>query len=77
MPVWLQRGAAWVSVLAMAGLILVQVWRDAQTLTSTTLAERISTHSLTSVELGGIWSLVGAALYGLARVMKKRSTARE
>jgi amino acid transporter len=75
MPVWLQRAAAWFSVLAMAGLILVQVSRDAQTLANTTLAERISTHSLTSVELGVVWSLIGAALYALARVMKKRSTA--
>src|SRR4030095_783646 len=70
MPVWLQRLAAWVSVLAMGGLIVVQVLRDAQTLRSTSLVERISNHSVTSVELGLVWSLIGAALYVLARVMK-------
>ncbi|HEV8292319.1 MAG TPA: APC family permease, partial [Tepidisphaeraceae bacterium] len=75
MPIWLQRLAAWVSVLAMGGLIVVQVLRDGQTLRSTSLVERISTHSLTSVELGVVWSLIGAALYGLARVMKQRSSA--
>jgi basic amino acid/polyamine antiporter, APA family len=74
-PVWLQRVAAWVSVLAMGGLVLVQVYRDGQTLLSTSLSERISAHSLTSVELAIVWSAVGVALYLLARVMKKPSSA--
>jgi amino acid transporter len=75
MPVWLQRVAAWVSVLAMGGLVLVQIYRDGQTLLSTSLSERISAHSLTSVELAIVWSAVGVALYLLARVMKKPSSA--
>src|SRR5262249_15706569 len=75
MPVWLQRLAAWVSVLSMGGLILVQVFRDLRTLQTTTLAERISKHSLTSVELAVVWSLMGAGLYALARVMRKRSAS--
>jgi basic amino acid/polyamine antiporter, APA family len=73
MPVWLQRLAAWVSVLSMGGLILVMISRDLRTLQSTSLGERISAHSLTSVELAIIWSAVGVGLYALARVMKKKS----
>jgi hypothetical protein len=70
MPVWLQRLAAWISVLSMGGLILVQVSRDLRTLQSTSLSERISAHSLTSVELAIVWSAVGVGLYALARMMK-------
>jgi APA family basic amino acid/polyamine antiporter len=67
MPTWLQRAAAWVSVLAMGGLILVQISRDAQTLVSTSLSQRISDHSLTSLELALVWSAIGAAMYVWAR----------
>ena len=73
MPVWLQRLAAWISVLAMGGLIVVQVSRDLRTLQGTSLSERISSHSLTSVELALAWSAVGAGLYALARVMKQKT----
>jgi len=75
MPVWLQRVAAWVSVLSMGGLILVQISRDVRTLQTTSLTERISSHSLTSVELAIAWSVVGVGLYLLARVMKKRTAS--
>lgn len=74
MPVWLQRAAAWISVVAMGGLIVVQVSGDVRTLQATTLNERISTHSLTSLELAIVWSLIGAALYALARVMRTKSS---
>jgi amino acid transporter len=70
MPAWLQRLAAWVSVVSMGGLILVQVARDLQTLRQTSLIDRINNHSLTSLELAIVWSLVGVAMYALARVMK-------
>jgi len=73
MPVWLQKVAGWISVLSMGGLILVMISRDLRTLQSTSLSERISTHSLTSVELAIVWSAIGVGLYGLARVMKKKS----
>lgn len=66
-PVWLQRGAALLSVLSMGLLIIVQVAHDAQTLRAQSLSERIANHSLTSVELAVVWSLIGAALYALAR----------
>ncbi|HSQ24813.1 MAG TPA: APC family permease, partial [Pyrinomonadaceae bacterium] len=74
MPAWLQRAAAVISVLSMGALILVQISRDVRTLQSTSLSERISAHSLTSVELAIVWSTVGVGLYVLARVMKKRSS---
>ena len=70
LPVWLQRGAALLSVISMGGLILVQVFQDIQTLGKTSLAERIAKHSLTSLELALVWSAVGAVLYGLARRRK-------
>jgi amino acid transporter len=66
-PIRLQRGAALLSVLAMGGLIVVQVVQDVHTLGSTSLVERIAQHSLTSLELALVWATVGAALYALAR----------
>ncbi len=66
-PVWLQRGAAVLSVLSMGLLIIVQVVQDAHTLRTQSLYERIAKHSLTSLELTLVWSLIGAALYALAR----------
>jgi hypothetical protein len=75
MPVWLQRVAAWISVLSMGGLILVMVSRDLRTLQATSLSQRISAHSLTSVELAIVWSVVGVGLYALAQVMKKKSSS--
>jgi basic amino acid/polyamine antiporter, APA family len=71
-PVWLQKTAAWLSVLSMGVLIFVQVSQDLRTLKTQSLSERISNHSLTSLELVIAWGVVGAALYVLARVMKKR-----
>jgi hypothetical protein len=59
----------------MGALILVQVVQDVHTLRNQSLSERIATHSLTSLELAVAWSVVGAALYGLARIMKSVPTA--
>jgi APA family basic amino acid/polyamine antiporter len=73
-PVWLQRGAAWLSVLSMGLLIVVQVSHDAQTLRTQSLSERIANHSLTSLELALVWSLIGAALYVIARLMRVKSS---
>lgn len=70
LPGWLQRLAAWISVVSMGGLILVQVARDTQTLRQTSLLDRIGHHSLTSLELAIVWSLIGVAIYALARVMR-------
>jgi APA family basic amino acid/polyamine antiporter len=71
-PVWLQRGAALLSVLSMGLLIVVQVSQDAHTLLTQSLGERIAKHSLTSLELALAWSLIGAALYVVARLMRKK-----
>jgi len=62
-----QRSAALVSMIAMGGLIALQVVQDAGTLSSLSFAERISKHSLTTVELSAIWAAVGAAIYALGR----------
>ena len=66
-PESLRRGAAWLSVIAMGGLIAVQVWQDLRTLLTMSVRERISSHSLTSVELVLAWAAVGLALYALGR----------
>jgi len=71
MPVWLQRAAALISVLSMGALIVVQLTRDIQTLGATSLSQRISGHSLTSIELAVVWGLIGAAMYFLARRQRK------
>jgi APA family basic amino acid/polyamine antiporter len=71
-PVWLQRGAALLSVLSMGLLIVVQVSQDAHTLLTQSLSERIAKHSLTSLELALVWSLIGVALYVVARLMRKK-----
>src|SRR6266511_2053880 len=71
-PVWLQRGAALLSLLSIGVLIVVQVVQDAHTLRTQSLSERITNHSLTSLELVLAWAAVGAALYLFARLMRKR-----
>jgi APA family basic amino acid/polyamine antiporter len=76
LPVWLQLGAALLSVLSMGILIVVQVANDLKTLTTTSFGERVDTHSLTSLELAVTWSIVGAVLYVVARWMRKREDSR-
>ena len=66
-PESLRRVGAWLSLIAMGGLIAVQVWQDVGTLLTMSLRERISSHSLTSVELVLLWGAVGLALYALGR----------
>ena len=73
-PVWLQRSAALLSVLSMGLLIAVQVSQDAHTLMTQSLSERIAKHSLTSLELALVWSLIGAALYVVARLMRAKKS---
>ena len=72
LPVWVQRAAAWVSVLSMGGLVLVQLVRDSRTLRTTSLSQRISGHSLTSLELAIVWGLIGVAIYASARLVRSR-----
>ena len=65
--VWLQRGAALLSMVSMATLLVVQIFQDVRTLKAQSLGERLEHHSLTSLELVIVWSAIGAVLYVLAR----------
>jgi amino acid transporter len=65
---WLQRSAALFSLAAMGLLIVIQLLRDADTLRTLSLSERIGRQSLTSIELIVVWGIVGAVLYGFARL---------
>ena len=60
-------GSAVLSVIAMGGMIAVQVVQDLETLATQSLRERVANHSLTSLELAVAWGLVGAALYAYSR----------
>jgi amino acid transporter len=76
MPGWLQRVAGLLSVISMGALILVQVVSDVGTLQTHSLSERITSHSLTSVELVVVWAAIGAALYAYARLALRARTSR-
>jgi amino acid transporter len=67
MPLWLQRAAALVSMIAMAALLFLQGMADVQALREKPFAARLATHSLTSLELMLTWGALGAVIYGLAR----------
>jgi basic amino acid/polyamine antiporter, APA family len=62
-PLWLQRTAAAVSIVSMAGLVALQVAADVAVLRTTTLRERAATHALTTIELSAAWGLLGLCLY--------------
>ena len=66
-PLWLQRAAGVLSIACMAGLLALQVVADVAVLKTTTLRERVATHALTTVELVGVWALLGLVLYVFAR----------
>jgi uncharacterized membrane protein YidH (DUF202 family) len=57
----------------MGGLIVVQIIQDIQTLQVQNYSERLSNHSLTSLELVVVWSAIGAVLYALARWRRSES----
>lgn len=63
----LQRAAALLSVLSMGGIIAIQVVADLRTLGAQSFRQRLSGHSLTSVELAFAWGLIGAMLYAYGR----------
>jgi amino acid transporter len=73
MPRWLLRASAAVSVVSMGTLIAIQLASDINTLKTTTLGQRISEHSLTSIELIVVWGIVGIVLYQFARIRSGRS----
>jgi amino acid transporter len=67
LPRGVQLFAAWVSILAMSGLVLVQLWSDVGTLRGSSLSERLSRQQLTTLELCLLWAALGAILYALER----------
>jgi len=70
-PRWLAQTAAAFSAISMGLLILIQLSLDFSVLSSTSFGQRITEHSLTSVELIAIWGVVGAVMYWLARASSK------
>jgi basic amino acid/polyamine antiporter, APA family len=77
MPGWLLKASAAVSVVSMGTLIAIQLASDINTLKTTTLSQRISEHSLTSIELIVVWGIVGIVLYQFARIRSGRSNNAE
>jgi len=73
----LQRAAAWISLLAMGGLIVLQVGQDILTLFNLSLRQRIASHALTSIELILVWGAVGLALYALGKRRGQRVLGEE
>jgi basic amino acid/polyamine antiporter, APA family len=65
-----QQAAAIFSLLSMGLLIVIQLKQDAVVLSTTTLSQRISEQSLTSIELIVVWGVIGAGLYQLARMQR-------
>ena len=73
LPWAVQRFAAWFSIVAMSGLLLVQVFADVAVLRRSSLAERVAGQQLTTLELCLLWAVLGAVLYALERRRLQRS----
>lgn len=71
LPKWLLKLAALCSVVSMGILIAIQLRGDIDTLRTQSLSQRISDHSLTSIELIVVWGLVGIVLYQIARLRSR------
>jgi APA family basic amino acid/polyamine antiporter len=76
LPLRLRQAAAVVSVLSMGLMIWIQLKQDVAALQTTSLRQRISEHSLTSIELVFVWGLVGLVLYQLARMQRQSATGK-
>ena len=68
--------AAIVSILSMGVMIFIQLRQDADVLRTTSLAQRVSEHSLTSIELVFVWGIVGLVLYQIARMQRRSSVTK-
>jgi APA family basic amino acid/polyamine antiporter len=68
MPRWLMQLSAIFSVISMGIMIFIQFLGDIDTLKTQSLSQRISGHSLTSIELIVAWGFVGFLLYLFARL---------
>jgi basic amino acid/polyamine antiporter, APA family len=71
LPKWLLQISALFSVVSMGTLIAIQLAGDIKTLRTQSLGQRISAHSLTSVELIVVWGIVGVVLYQFARIRSR------
>ena len=60
------------SLLSLGVMILIQLFQDFRSLRATSFTERVTNHSLTSIELLVVWSIVAAALYAIARSRARR-----
>lgn len=76
LPRRLQQAAAIFSLLAMGVMIVIQFRQDMGVLRTQTLLERINGQSLTSIELILVWGVVGAGLYQLARMQRRREVSK-
>jgi hypothetical protein len=71
----LMQSSAIFSVLTMGVLIVIQLSQDFETLRTTTLRQRITEHSFTSIELFVVWGIVGAGMYQLARLRRVQAVS--
>jgi amino acid transporter len=76
LPLRVRQVAAIVSVVSMGLLIWLQLKQDIVALQTTTLSQRITEHSLTSIELVFVWGIVGLGLYQLARMQRRSAIAK-
>ena len=76
MPRGVRQAAAIVSVLAMGLMIFIQLKQDIAALQTTSLSQRITEHSLTSIELLLVWGVIGLGIYQFARMQRHGSGAK-
>jgi hypothetical protein len=76
LPRGVRQAAAVVSVLSMGLMIFIQLKLDIAALQTTSLSQRITEHSLTSIELLFVWGLVGLGLYQIARMQRQSAAAK-
>lgn len=76
LPRRVQQAAAIFSLVAMGVLILLQLLKDVNVLRTQTLSKRIDDQTLTSIELILVWGVVGAGLYQLARIQRRRKVSK-
>jgi len=70
----LQQASAIVSLLSLGLMILIQLLQDFKSLRTTSFTERVVNHSLTSIELLVVWSIMAAALYAIVRSRARRAS---
>lgn len=76
LPLRARQVAAIVSIVSMGVMILIQLRQDVEVLRTSSLTQRISEHSLTSIELVFVWGIVGLVLYQLARMQRRKAVAK-